>query len=689
MLAQNLVLNPSFEEKIECPHFETADTGNLHIAKYWHSPGKTSDYYNACANNNNIIDAKSDVPKNVMGYQYAHTGDGYAGIILMDSSANNLLYTVWREYAEGTLVAPLEKDSIYKVRFYISMADDYSTRATDRIGAYFHQQFITPTVYYPGTPFLINAKPQVENMHNRILYDTAHWTQVCGFFRAKGGESYLTIGNFYDDQHTPFIQTGPNFRGTSYYYLDDVSVEKVPQHLSPYNFVDQSIICNADSISNYQVPDNLSYILWSTGDTTHQAAIPGAGQFWVRAMLDECLFTDTFNIKYVPPPKFSFAEDSAKVCSTALPLALHTDDCCADILWSTGDTTITTSISQPGWTWIEESNVCGTLRDSFYLTVAELPDLHLGQDTALCDTPPFLRTLSASAGMDSYQWNTGDTTSFITITQPGQYWVEVQNVCGQFRDTILIKDLRNDQLHLIQDTSLCLIKPLVLQVPTMFDTYNWNTGEHSSQIEIQDYGTYYLTVTNACGTQSDSVNISESNSPNLTLPLPLALYLGDSIQLLPIVMHDKPVHYVWESNPYLNCVDCAEPFVQPFVSSIFRLTVTDSLGCSAMASIPITVLETQRIYLPNVFSPNDDTQNDQLVVYFGGEVQEVLSVLVLDRWGEIMTEKSNVFVEQCLEIWDGTYRNKPAAPGVYVLMLEVRLLDGRIVRRVADVTLVR
>ena len=600
---------------------------------------------------------------------------------------------LYREYIEGTLQTPLQKDSIYRVEFFVSRAENQAlcNRATDRIGVYFHQKFIVPKVYDNQTPFIINAKPQVENRYGRILYDTAGWTAVCGYFKAKGGEAYLTIGNFYDDLHTPYVQTSPTIdHSCIYYYIDDVSVEKVPQQNSPFLFTDNTVICALDSVSNYQVPAALTQVLWSTGDTIHTLDIPGAGQFWVQALLDDGLFTDTFQIKYIPPPQFAFPADSAEICSTALPLTLQTCDCCASLLWSTGDTTKSAKIFQPGWVWLQENNVCKTLRDSLYLSITEPPPLDLGRDTALCDTTQFIRTLIAPPDMDAYRWSTGDMLPFITITQPGSYWVEVKNVCGTFTDTLVVKDLRLDRLQLMGDTMLCLTTPLVIQAEPTFDTYTWSTGESARQIEVQDYGNYRLSVTNACGLQVDSVNITEANHPALGIAAPGDIYLGDSVQLLPIVQHDKPVRYTWAFSPYLeDCKGCAEPFVRPFVSSVFQLTVTDTLGCTATAGVAVNVLENQRIYLPNVFSPNGDGQNDRLTVYFGGEVETLLFAAVFNRWGEKMTESKNLPVAQSLDLWDGYYRGKRMGTGVYTVALEIRLLDDRVVRVVADVTLVQ
>jgi gliding motility-associated-like protein len=105
--------------------------------------------------------------------------------------------------------------------------------------------------------------------------------------------------------------------------------------------------------------------------------------------------------------------------------------------------------------------------------------------------------------------------------------------------------------------------------------------------------------------------------------------------------------------------------------------------------VRIRVLAAERVYLPNVFSPDDDGENDRLVAHFGGEVAEVLSARVYDRWGGLVAEQKGVPTLGAFEVWDGAFRGKPAAPGVYAAVLVLRLLDGQVVQTAGDISLIR
>ena len=75
ILAQNLVPNPSFEAHIKC---DSSAAGWIEPdCPPWHNANPpTQPYYNACLT---IHFPTHGVPNNV-GYQWAYTGDAYAGI---------------------------------------------------------------------------------------------------------------------------------------------------------------------------------------------------------------------------------------------------------------------------------------------------------------------------------------------------------------------------------------------------------------------------------------------------------------------------------------------------------------------------------------------------------------------------------------------------------------------------------
>lgn len=88
------------------------------------------------------------------------------------------------------------------------------------------------------------------------------------------------------------------------------------------------------------------------------------------------------------------------------------------------------------------------------------------------------------------------------------------------------------------------------------------------------------------------------------------------------------------------------------------------------------------IYVPDIFSPNGDSNNDQLCVY--GNCISELKYEVFNRWGELVFETTTI--DNC---WDGDFRNKPMMTGVYAYKLYVMLFDGTVIEDSGNVTLVR
>lgn len=197
--AQNLVPNWSFEDTVICP----TNGGQIHNAKHWFAISGTPEYYNSCTSNSNI-----DVPKNIGGYQFAKSGNGYSGIAVYYKSFNG------REYVSVKLSDTLITNKKYCITFFISLADG-SSYGIDSVGAYVSNDSII------GTSIVLPYVPQVAS--SGIIIDTMNWVKISNSFKAIGGEKYLTIGNFSNAANTDTMYVG----GTnllSYYYIDDVSV---------------------------------------------------------------------------------------------------------------------------------------------------------------------------------------------------------------------------------------------------------------------------------------------------------------------------------------------------------------------------------------------------------------------------------------------------------------------------------
>jgi gliding motility-associated-like protein len=96
------------------------------------------------------------------------------------------------------------------------------------------------------------------------------------------------------------------------------------------------------------------------------------------------------------------------------------------------------------------------------------------------------------------------------------------------------------------------------------------------------------------------------------------------------------------------------------------------------------------VFIPNVFSPNFDGRNDQLLLFTGQGITSIPSIRIFDRWGELMRERLAVFpADGGIEVWDGSFHGKMMAPGVYVYVIEVRFADNQTLTYRGDITLLR
>ena len=213
--AQNLVLNPSFEDTIACP----TTTAIPMQCKYWYTANIGSpDYF---SEQPDIFCGTSPVPLSNAGYQYARTGIAYVGLVTLMQPLNPN-YLNRREYIGGELSDTLKQGHEYCVSFYISVAEELKY-VTDGIGLYLSIDSAVDYTINTNLPFV----PQISNPSGNIIYDTLNWVQISGTYIANGGEKYFTIGNFKDDANTLIDSINnnvPQSRYVSYLFIDDVSV---------------------------------------------------------------------------------------------------------------------------------------------------------------------------------------------------------------------------------------------------------------------------------------------------------------------------------------------------------------------------------------------------------------------------------------------------------------------------------
>jgi outer membrane protein OmpA-like peptidoglycan-associated protein len=208
---ENLVNNGSFESLTSKPK----KLGQIELASDWTSPtGVRADLFTPTSK----VPAIS-TPTNFYGSEEAFEGSNYAGILAY--SYNDKMP---RSYIMTKLSTPLKKGARYCVSFNLALAE-LSKYSSNDIGVN-----LSKKAFGTDEKSSIIDEAHVLHQDNKIFNAMYGWDKVCGVFIAKGGEKFLTIGNFNTNDKTENEKNRKpaDIKGTpiiaAYYYIDDVSV---------------------------------------------------------------------------------------------------------------------------------------------------------------------------------------------------------------------------------------------------------------------------------------------------------------------------------------------------------------------------------------------------------------------------------------------------------------------------------
>ncbi len=333
--AQNLVTNGDFETYTQCPDY----VSQIDRATGWFRPTEgTSDYFNACLG----VPFSENVPDNEFGDQLAHSANGYAGFYCFYSTtAVTTAPDGDHEYVTHALAAPLVPGETYTVEFFVSLAD-VSKYAVNDIGA-----LLSVHAPHRMDSEAITATPQFMNTSLAMLDDKSGWARIHGCFVADSAFAFITVGNFHVGASTVFEEVPTSFPLTwySYYYVDDVSV----QHIEPPQLGPDLSICDATAIAVLNPAVGATYT-WSTGEVGTSIIVDTAGMFSVQLDAGGCLLTDTIQVMMSPHIALHLPADTAVDFCTTPSLMLDAGPLPpnANVLWSTGASTMAITVQDPG-----------------------------------------------------------------------------------------------------------------------------------------------------------------------------------------------------------------------------------------------------------------------------------------------------------------------------------------------------
>ena len=307
-------------------------------------------------------------------------------------------------------------------------------------------------------------------------------------------------------------------------------------------------------------------------------------------------------------------------------------------------------------------------------------------------------TISGGTPPYSYLWTTGDRNEDIDGLAAGTYGLTVtdQNLCPDSANTSLLAPPPLEVRLAITDPpcfgdELGVIR--VNEVNGGVSPYLYGIDENPlstvPQFTNLPIGAHMVQVQDANGCMwEEQEMVRQPEQLIVELGDDKEIKLGDSVQLFAQTTY--PVEfYNWTSPIDIDCDNCPAPFVRPLESMAFAVTTIDENGCQATDRITVFVDRRRDIYIPNVFSPNNDGQNDVFLIFGGDEAVKVKSFYIFNRWGEPMFELFGFPPNDPTYGWDGTHRGELMNGGVYVYLAEIEFVDGVTELFKGDVLLMR
>jgi gliding motility-associated-like protein len=330
--------------------------------------------------------------------------------------------------------------------------------------------------------------------------------------------------------------------------------------------------------------------------------------------------------------------------------------------------------SEQDVTICEGENFDGYTESGRYIDTYDLPD-------EPCDSARFLNLTVLPAARDVTTVEICEGDSFNGLTEGGEYIQTFEGAAGNGCDSLIVLDL--------------IVIP---NGPFVIDRV---ICEGESAFGQTETGTYNATLTNRLGCDSITqlnLEVVETRTEEVDTTICSGRFVEDysipGSYLDTLVsstgcdsLRTINLSTVREVNVDINASICAGQSFGDFTETgIYRDTFELTEDCDSIVTIDLRV---SNIMMPNIFSPNDDGINDELIIGASSDSLLISNYLIYDRWGNLIFEGSSFNARDEAYWWDGTSRGRTVANGVYTYYMTLDCDDQADVPYSGTVTVLR
>jgi len=311
--------------------------------------------------------------------------------------------------------------------------------------------------------------------------------------------------------------------------------------------------------------------LWSTGATTTSIDVYSTGNYSVTASTSNGC-SGSASVTVVQDQNNNMIISGNTVICSDIGTSL-TASSGASYYWSTGETSQSISVNNPGTYTVTVTNSNGC---SYFATrsVSLMEQATISGSNHICVGQS---TTLTAVGSGSYAWSNGANTSSITVNTSGSYMVTLSlpNGCSSSA-TVNVVSHPLPTISISGDTYLCVGESNLLTA-SGGNTYLWSNGTTAPSISVNHGGTYSVTGTTTYGcSNSDSVTVVSLE--NLSISGNTHICSGQSTTLSAV---NGTGSYAWSTGSNSQSVTVTNP-------GTYTVTVTQPNGCSSAVSTVVT-----------------------------------------------------------------------------------------------------
>lgn len=322
--------------------------------------------------------------------------------------------------------------------------------------------------------------------------------------------------------------------------------------------------------------------------------------------------------------------------------------------------------------------------------------------TVICDGS-FVQ-LSASSG-DFFQWHFNGTPIQGAISPnynadtAGAYQVQFINTygCSAFAtQSVTLSKVYKPIVEFIVDKTCVGFPTQFINLTDISKTgpvdYLWNLSENittdlpNPKVRFPSPGNYPigLTVTPKNCKQLSAIRNAELNMqiPDVGMKYELVNAVAGR-ELTLNAREYKEATYEWTPSIGLSATDIFNPVFKYATPVKYFINITTDAGCEFTDTLETRMFTAQDIYVPKLFSPNNDGKNDLLYPQLVGIVN-LKYFKVFNRWGKLVFQSK--FPQ---DSWNGQYLGIDQPSGTYIWQAEGFDIDAKLLHRSGTTILIR